>query len=81
MTQVTSASEVSDSKASEDFREFEFTIPDANKTGSSSQVQYNNTSGITFTGFKYYKIKIVLTSTTPAVIPRVKDLRAIALQI
>ena len=81
MTQVTSASEVSDSKANQDFREFEFTIPDANKSGSSSQVQYNNTSGITFTGFKYYKIKIVLTSTTPAVIPRVKDLRAIALQI
>ena len=81
MTQVTSASEVSDSKNIEDMREFEFTIPTANKTGSSDQVQYTNTSGITFTGFKFYQIKIVLTSTTPAVIPRVKDLRAIALQI
>ena len=81
MTQVTSASEVSDAKNESDLREFEFTIPTANKTGSSDQVQYTNTSGITFTGYKFYQIKIVLTSTTPAVIPRVKDLRAIALQI
>ena len=81
MTQVTSASEVSDAKNESDLREFEFTIPTANKTGSSDQVQYTNTSGITFTGYKFYQIKIVLTSTTPAIIPRVKDLRAIALQI
>ena len=81
MTQVTSASDVSDAKDKHDMREFEYTIPTANKTGSSDQVQYTNSSGITFTGFKFYQIKIVLTSTTPAIIPRVKDLRAIALQI
>ena len=81
MTQVTSSSEVSDSKNEQDMREFEFTIPTAQKTGSSDQVQYTNSSGITFTGFKFYQIKIVLTSSTPARIPRVKDLRAIALQI
>jgi hypothetical protein len=38
-------------------------------------------SGVTYTGFKHFKIKVVLLSSTPSRVPRIKDFRAIALQI
>lgn len=71
----------SDSENTEDFREFEWKIPDANLTGPNGEVQYSNSNGVTFTGFKYFAIKIVLLSANSAVVPRAKELRAIALQI
>ena len=57
-------------------------------TGPLGQVQYTS-NGTTYTGYKYFAIKIVLTSDTnaetgivnTAVVPRVADLRCIALQI
>jgi hypothetical protein len=81
MTQVTSATVVSDPENREDFKEYEFTIPTAQKTGSSDEVQYVNSSGVTFTGFKHFKIKVVMLSTSSSNIPRIRDFRAIALQI
>jgi hypothetical protein len=63
-----------------DYREVEFTIPTANLTGSGAEVQYTNTVGTTFTGYKYYQIKIVLLGATTAIIPKFKKVRAIALQ-
>jgi hypothetical protein len=62
------------------YREFTYNIPDAIKTGPDGQVQYT-ANGITYTGYKYFAIKIVLTATNSAVVPRGADLRAIALQI
>ena len=44
-------------------------------------IKYRNTSGATFSGFKYFAIKIVMVNSTSTNPPRVKDLRAIALQV
>lgn len=63
-----------------DFRGFEFKLPDSSLTGPLGEVQYVS-NGITYTTYKQYAIKIGLTATNSAVVPRVADLRAIALQI
>jgi hypothetical protein len=63
-----------------DFRGFEFKLPDSSLTGLSGVVQYVS-NGITYTTYKQYSIKIGLTSNNSAIVPRVADLRAIALQI
>ena len=64
----------------QNFKEFTYKIPDSYMTGADGQFQYT-LSGATYTGFKYFAVKIVLTSTNSAVVPRVSDLRAIALQM
>ena len=62
-----------------DFKEFEYNMPTSMLTGSSDEYQY--TSGaVTYTGYKYFKIKIVLTTSNTAKAPRLRDYRAIALQ-
>ena len=66
---------------SNDFKDFEYNIPDSMKTGSLGEIQYTNSVGTTFTGYRYYMIKIGLSSTNAALPPRATDLRAIALQI
>jgi hypothetical protein len=80
MTQVTSATVVSDSENTQDFNEYEYSIPTSYLTGASGEVQYTD-DGVTYTGFKHFKIKVVLLSSTPSRVPRLKDFRAIALQI
>ncbi|NDB58625.1 DUF4815 domain-containing protein [bacterium] len=62
------------------FKEFTYGLPSSLMTGSLGQVQYTS-NGITFTGYKYFAVKIVLTATNSAVVPRVADLRCLALQI
>lgn len=64
----------------QNFKEYTYKLPNSVLTGSMGEYQYTSGS-TTFTGFKYFAIKIVLTSTNSAIIPRVADLRAIALQI
>jgi len=65
-----------------DFIEYEYGFPSANMTGALGQVQYRNIANTsTFTGYKYYAIKIGLTAENSAVVPRVADLMVIALQI
>lgn len=63
-----------------DFRAFEFKLPDSSLTGPLGEVEYIS-NGITYTTYKQYSIKIGLLSNNSAVVPRVADLRAIALQI
>ena len=64
-----------------DFREMSFKIPDANLTGINGSVQYTNTDGSVYDGFKTFAVKIGLAdSDNSAVVPRVADLRCIALQ-
>ncbi len=56
-------------------------IPTAELSGTNNEVQYTNSGGIIYTGFKYMSIKVVLTATSQGLVPRVKDLMAIALQV
>ena len=66
-----------------DFKEYTYGFATANLTGPNGEVQYTNGAGITFTGYKYFAIKIGLVNTqnNTAIYPRVGDLRTIALQI
>ena len=81
MSQDTTSTVISSSENNEDFKVYDFSIPSAELSGPLSQVQYTNSDGIIYTGFKYMSIKIVLTSSNQGLVPRVKDLMAIALQI
>jgi hypothetical protein len=63
-----------------DFKEYSYSFHPSRMTGPLGEVRYT-AGGITYTGYKYYQIKIVLTADNTAVHPRVADLRAIALQI
>ena len=77
-TDTTDYSSLSDRN---DFKEYTYTFPASYLTGASGQVQYTNSKGVVETGFKYFAIKIGLSGTNSAVVPRVGDLRALALQI
>ena len=71
-----------------DFKEFVYGFPSSQMTGPLGEVQYTS-NGTTYKGYKYFAIKIILLSETnastglvnTAVVPRVADLRCIALQI
>jgi hypothetical protein len=63
-----------------DWIEYEFGFPAALMTGLYGAVQYTNSNSVAFSGFKQFSIKIVLISTDSASVPRVADLRLIALQ-
>jgi len=68
----------------DDFIEYQFNIPTNKLTGSNGEVEYENTNttpSIKYTGFKKFKIKIVMLSAASRLYPRVKNIRAIALQI
>ena len=65
----------------DDFIEYEYTIASANKTGPDGEVTYTNAAGATFTGFNTFALKIVMTSSTDVVVPQIRDMRAIALQV
>lgn len=80
LTQVTSATVVSDSENTDDFEEYEFQLPTASMTGASGEYQYT-VGSVTYTSFKHFKIKVVLLASSPSRVPRVRDLRTIALQI
>ena len=65
----------------DDFIEYEYTIASANKTGPGGEVTYTNAAGATFLGFNTFALKIVMTSSTDVVVPQIRDMRAIALQV
>ena len=83
MEQTTKATLFSDYENKDDVQEYEFRIPAANLTGTAQDVntvvEYQSDS-VTYSGYKYFAIKIVLLSSTFSNVPRVSDLRAIALQ-
>lgn len=80
-----------------DFKEFNYVVPSRYLTGNNyaqsgsslGVFQYTNSQGTQFTGYRSYQIKIGLlggpeNTTDPinsAIVPRVADLRVIALQI
>ena len=69
----------------DDWKEFEFFVSEgtAEKGGAAvledKKFKYISSTGTVFTDFKFFAIKIVLTTTKQNLIPRVKDYRAIAL--
>ncbi len=65
-----------------DFKELTFLLPESMMTGTNvpGEVAYTNSQGIKLSRFKSFQIKIGLISNNSAIIPRVADLRAIALQ-
>jgi hypothetical protein len=59
---------------SNEFREYEY-----RPSITSDEITYTSENGVTYDSFKTFSIKILMTSEDPSVIPRVKDLRIIAL--
>ena len=62
------------SKTEDEFREYEY-----RPSLIENQITYTSEDGVTYDTFKTFAIKIVMTSTDPAIVPKVKDLRIIAL--
>ena len=84
MSQVTDSGLFSiDIQEVDDFKEFEYKVPTTQLSGNNGEIQYTGTqaSNPVFTGFKVMAIKIVMLSSTTALVPRLKDLRAIALSV
>ena len=86
MNDVTSNVIVSSVDNRFDFKEREYDVPDFDdtyKNGANTTtgvLNYTNSSGVQFAGFKKFAIKIVLTATDTTNPPRVRNFRAIALQ-
>jgi hypothetical protein len=83
----TSTAVFSSSENQNDFLELVYDVPaytNAARGGANTAnfgiLEYRNSAGVRFTGFKYFCFKIVLMSDTSTNPPRIKDLRAIALQ-
>jgi hypothetical protein len=57
-----------------EFREYEY-----RPSLTENQLIYTSQDGVTYDTFKYFSIKIVMTSQDTCVVPRIKDLRVIAL--
>jgi hypothetical protein len=68
-----------------DFKEYKFLLPAQTvSTGGLNAdgiFTYKNSADVQFTTFKSFQIKVGLVANNSAVIPRVADLRTIALQI
>ena len=79
----------SDLENRNDFLEYEFSVPTTNATttgayldsSNTSILTYSTTGGAQFATYKTFAIKLVLTTGNKTVIPRVKDIRALALQV
>lgn len=63
-----------------DFKEYKFILP-ATSLDSDGIFTYQNTQLVTFKTFKSFQIKVGLIGDNSAVVPRVADLRTIALQL
>jgi hypothetical protein len=80
MDQTTVSTVYSSPENENDFKIFDFEVPSANLSGGSNEIQYTNSQGVTYTGYKYLAIKIVLTAQSSGVVPKVDEMMAIALQ-
>jgi hypothetical protein len=77
----------SSSENKNDFIELVYDVPNYTNLARSGAnnttgiIEYRNTARARYVGYKYFQVKIVLTNSTSSNPPRVKDLRAIALQM
>ena len=86
-----SATTYSSSSDKNNFIELAYKVPTYSATtlapykfganSSTGVIEYRNTSKARFTGFKYFAVKIVLVNESSTNPPKVKDLRALALQV
>jgi len=88
MTQSTATSVVSDGTNKNDTHEYKFTVPNYSNTyksgantTNSNILEYRNSSSARYVGYKYFAVKVVLTTTDTTNPPRVQDLRVLAMQI
>jgi hypothetical protein len=80
MNQTTVSTVYSSEENENDYKIFDYEVPVANLSGTSNQVQYTNSQNVTYTGYKYLAIKVVLTAEASGVVPKVNELMSIALQ-
>lgn len=80
----------SDYRNVRDFREMKFTVPTVAPVGipagcayidGSNGLKYTSNGGQIFYGYKSFQLKFILLSDTTARVPRVDDIRALALQL
>jgi hypothetical protein len=81
LSQSSNSNLYSDSKSRSDLIEYEYSIPSASLTGTYGEFQYTSGTGAKFTGYKYFAIKVVMTSSVTYNPPALKDIRAIALLV
>jgi len=79
LSRTTVSTVVSSDEDREDYKEIEFNLPASVLTGASDEYQYT-TDGVTYTGYKSFRLKLVLLTSNEAKSPVVRDYRAIALQ-
>jgi hypothetical protein len=83
----TSSATYSSSEDKNNFIELTYKVPTYTNTARSGAntatgvLEYRNSARARYVGFKYFAVKIVLVNSTSSNPPRVKDLRAIALQV
>jgi hypothetical protein len=83
----TSATRYSSSENKENYIELAYDVPNYSNTARSGAntatgvIEYRNSARATYSKFKYFQIKIVLVNATSSNPPRVKDMRALAVQI
>jgi hypothetical protein len=83
----TAATRYSSSENKDDFIELTYDVPNytnAARSGANNStgiIEYRNSARARYVGFKYFVVKIVLVNSTSTNPPRVKDMRAIALQM
>jgi len=80
MNQTTVSTVYSSNEDENDFKLYDFEVPTANLSGGSNEIQYVNSQGVTYTGYKYLAIKIVLTAQSSGVVPKVDEMITVALQ-
>lgn len=83
LPQTSAAGLFSDPKNPEDYREFEFDLPEASKN-ISGIFNYTDATGAEYLGYKKYSIKVVMgleSGASALIYPKLNDLRAIALQV
>lgn len=81
LSQSSNSNLYSDSKSRSDLIEYEYSIPSTSLTGTYGEFQYTSGTGAKFTGYKYFAIKVVMTSSVTYNPPALKDIRAIALLV
>tara|TARA_Y100000588_G_C14156662_1_gene882952 strand:- start:426 stop:1427 length:1002 start_codon:yes stop_codon:yes gene_type:complete len=81
LEQDTNSAIVSDNEDTTDFKEYTYSFPEAKLTGAGGEVEYTNSQGVSFKGYKRFRLKVVMLSSTKTNPPRMKDIRAIALLV
>jgi hypothetical protein len=88
MTANTGEFQTSNPLITDDYIDFQYGLPTSNASATSAAVnsstgivEYSSSGGSKYTGYKTFCLKIVMSSSNPAVVPRLNDARAICLQV